>query len=443
MAVPGKMIGMTNAGEKAQVAMNETGRGLFDGYEAYQTPTDADFRKVLINGIVVVDTNVLLNLYRYNLQARDDYLAVLMKLKPNLWIPAQVVQEFWKNREAILMDPRKTSETVRLLGEQRGKALVQIRQWAKLVSLSRAGLADLTRVLDDAFEAVTASVEEHEKNEFEVFVKDTNQDTILARLARILHHQVGPEFDEDELARLTMEGTRRIEAEIPPGFADVRKKGVDGALGDFFVWEQILRQAESRRLDILFVTADSKPDWWRTSRGELRGPRRELVRELRDRAGTMLYMLTPDRLLEHAKAALKVAVSDESAAFVAQVGDSLAAQDDLSAGGWDESGMATLLGRLATEAPVQRLAVTHAARHSGFVSRDAVYALGNYDPTRKLVGFTRPVKRIAQELRDHGAVAEEAIEVFETTYDGADQYGWATGFSVPKTLIPLILSQEG
>jgi hypothetical protein len=38
--------------------------GLFDGFEAYRTPAEEDYRTLLTGGLVVLDTNVLLNLYR-------------------------------------------------------------------------------------------------------------------------------------------------------------------------------------------------------------------------------------------------------------------------------------------------------------------------------------------------------------------------------------------
>jgi hypothetical protein len=40
-------------------------RGLFEGFEGYCTPTLDDYRRVLTEGLVVPDANVLLTLYRY------------------------------------------------------------------------------------------------------------------------------------------------------------------------------------------------------------------------------------------------------------------------------------------------------------------------------------------------------------------------------------------
>lgn len=58
--------------------------GLYDGFEAYRTPSDADYRSLLTDGLVVPDTNVFLNLYRYNEQTRDDLFTVLRGLGDRL-----------------------------------------------------------------------------------------------------------------------------------------------------------------------------------------------------------------------------------------------------------------------------------------------------------------------------------------------------------------------
>ncbi|MFC5107489.1 hypothetical protein [Kibdelosporangium philippinense] len=64
-------------------------------------------------------------------------------------------------------------------------------------------------------------------------------------------------------------------------------------------------------------------------------------------------------------------------------------------------------------------------------------ALGGYGAERQLKGFTRPIRRIAQDLRDQGLVPEEAIDVLETEYD-QEKFGRASGFVLAEELVPLI-----
>ncbi len=48
--------------------------GLYSGFESYRVLTAEDIRNALQNGIVALDTNVLLNLYRYNDKTVGDLL---------------------------------------------------------------------------------------------------------------------------------------------------------------------------------------------------------------------------------------------------------------------------------------------------------------------------------------------------------------------------------
>ncbi|MCW2898054.1 MAG: hypothetical protein JWO67_319, partial [Streptosporangiaceae bacterium] len=55
--------------------------------------------------------------------------------------------------------------------------------------------------------------------------------------------------------------------------------------------------------------------------------------------------------------------------------------------------------------------IRQAGEGDGFVERNVIDALGGYDGSRNLRGFTRPVSRIARELREQGKVAETAEDV--------------------------------
>ena len=101
------------------------------------------------------------------------------------------------------------------------------------------------------------------------------------------------------MKRVKAEARRRIEERRPPGFMDANKKG-DNAEGDYIIWYEVLREAERRSVDVLFVTRDQKRDWWRIEKGQAKGPRWELVAELESLAGKRLYMLRPPSLAEHA-----------------------------------------------------------------------------------------------------------------------------------------------
>jgi hypothetical protein len=261
---------------------------------------------------------------------------------------------------------------------------------------------------------------------------------VVSKLGTILKGRVGAALDKIEHDKAVLEAARRAETKHPPGYKDA-SKGEDQAAGDYLVWEQVLREAARRRCPVLLVTGDVKEDWWRREQGEPRGPRPELVEEMRQRAGVILLMLRPDGLLAQASRALQVDVRHESVQDVERVDRFLSAADTLRDGGWGRESIANLLARLEDEGPVQAAVIRRAAEQGGHVTRDDVYQCGEYEPGRQLKGFTRPVNRIVQEFRDQGIISETAVDVLITEYDPTANFGWASGFTVPKELVSMIL----
>lgn len=299
-------------------ADQSTGSGLFDGFDAYKTPTDEDYRRLLTEGIVVPDANVFLNLYRYNEQTRDDLFAVLRRLGDRLWVPHQVVAEFWRNREAVLLDPRATSITIKELATQRDKAIGIFRSWANRVSLGQQRADQLVAVLDQAFAAVISGVTELAENDATNFARDTSLDPVLQELEPIMRGRVGAALAKEERTQALKDAKQRAESKIPPGFKDSGKEPI-AAAGDYLVWLQTIQWAKTQKRDVLFVTGDVKEDWWRREHGELRGPLPELVEEIREQAYVRFFILRPESLLRLARQVLKIAVHDESVQDVERI----------------------------------------------------------------------------------------------------------------------------
>jgi L-lactate utilization protein LutB len=57
-------------------------------------------------------------------------------LGDRLWVPRQVMVEFWRNRERVLQDPRDTEKTIRDLTEQRDRTVETLRAWVNRVGLT-------------------------------------------------------------------------------------------------------------------------------------------------------------------------------------------------------------------------------------------------------------------------------------------------------------------
>lgn len=402
----------------------------FEGFEGYLTPNDEEYKSVIGSGVVAIDANVLLSLYRYNTETRARLIQLFGELGESLFVPHQAMKEFWRNRESALADPAaRAGETLEALGLSSETSSKAIREWANRVALEAATRDRLLKLLDDAFDSVAQEVE-HIVAELSLDAKDARSDPVVESLSTALVDRVGPPFTEEELPVLRAEAAKRIEAQIPPGYKD-QSKGAEGAFGDFFVWEQAVRAACDRDVDLLIITNDVKEDWWRIVRGESRGPRVELVEEFRRRTGRRLFMMRPESILRLASTVLGADISPSVVEEAERVDRTFVAAQE---GDWSEEATKTLLEKLLNVGDAQRAAIVSASSGSGFVSRDEVYQLAGYDPSRTLRGFTRPTSRIAQSLRDRGILSGSAPDPLITVYDPDVSYVVANGFRVPDDL---------
>jgi hypothetical protein len=146
----------------------------------------------------------------------------------------------------------------------------------------------------------------------------TQSDPVLTELDGLLQGRIGAPFSEATLTSAYQEAKKRADAHIPPGHEDFKDKPTEQASGDYLLWAQILDEAERRGSDVLLVTGDVKPDWWVHGSNQMPArPRTELVAELRNRAATQLYMLTPSQLLTQANAVFNLRVDERSVSDLA------------------------------------------------------------------------------------------------------------------------------
>lgn len=74
---------------------------MFKGYIDY---SDNEYKNIWQNAMIVVDSNILLNFYRYSEDTRNKIFEILEKLKTRLWIPYQVGKEFFDNKNKVMVN---------------------------------------------------------------------------------------------------------------------------------------------------------------------------------------------------------------------------------------------------------------------------------------------------------------------------------------------------
>ncbi|MBZ9688848.1 hypothetical protein G9F72_021230 [Clostridium estertheticum] len=68
---------------------------------------------ILKNGIIILDANALLNIYRFNNDNREKYFEILDVVKDRLFLTYQSVQEFYNNRLTIIYNKSKFKEDLK------------------------------------------------------------------------------------------------------------------------------------------------------------------------------------------------------------------------------------------------------------------------------------------------------------------------------------------
>jgi exonuclease VII small subunit len=293
-------------------AASEASGGIFSGgLAAYQTVTEEDYSRLFTTGLVVLDANALLNLYRYHPTTRRELITILTKLKGRVWIAHHAMREFFENRMSVIENHSKDLDGI-VASLNKGEADLQaaIRTWANRAGLPQQQLDELIEISEESITKIIDKLEQLGADDAFKDAYDTAKDPLIIELTSILDASVGPQLAESELLKAKETARKRIASKIPPGWKDANKSS--NQEGDYLIWYETLKEARRRRLDVLFITGDVKEDWWYRQRGEAKGPLPELVAEMKAEANVQLYMLRPASLLVHAGRVFDLTVSDES-----------------------------------------------------------------------------------------------------------------------------------
>jgi PIN like domain len=412
---------------------SSTSVGIYDDFPGYRLPADSELEAALRSALVVVDANVLLNLYRYNESTRDDLLGVLRRLGDRLWVPNQVLREFWRNRLGVLASRGAgTDQALAALGKQQRATSDTIQQWAKTVAIDTADRDRLLGKVAALHTSLESEIRVHAPSAPAV-VGALGGEPVLPQIEALLAGKAGAAPPQADWEAAVKEGNQRVEQQRPPGYLDADKSDSglpEGAAGDYLVWHQTMQEAETRHLNVLLVTGDEKEDWWWRHRSEFLGPRIELVAELKARCGRQLYMLRPIDLLKRASA-LDMVIRKESVDDVERV----SRETQQPRPEWSEAGVSALLERLETEGWSQADVIRAAASLGGTIDRESVYEICGYEDDRMLRGFTSPTVRITRDLQRDGVVAEDVEPVLTTIYRGGVK---ATAFRIPPEMVAIL-----
>ena len=294
-------------------------------FYGYYRPDNDQLRYIWQNCLFVLDTSVLLNLYRYPEEARNEWFEILGAIRDRLWIPHQVGLEFQENRLSVIAEQVQLYDEVKTtIEESEDKLKKDLEKMQLQKRHSRIDPNEWLEEVDRVFKSFIVRIDDLKKGQPDVY----NDDELRTRIDQIIEGKVGKPFkNQEELDEIYQEGKRRFEYKCPPGYLD-QDKGGDvynhGGLvykreyGDLILWKQIIRKIieDESYKNLIFVTQDVKKDWWWKvdSKGEKTiGPRPELVQEINSKGKIEnFYMYNSDRFLQYAKEYLELTISDKT-----------------------------------------------------------------------------------------------------------------------------------
>ncbi|PKF60574.1 hypothetical protein CW745_13645 [Psychromonas sp. psych-6C06] len=270
------------------------------------------------NSLFVFDANILLNLYRYSDTTRQDFLALMEQIKDRIFLPHQAAAEYLKNRITTINAQKKSYEdSINSIGKVR-KSLKESTQHPFVKS-------EILDKLDDVFEELKTELNGNKAVHTDRIVNDDIKDS----LGLIFEGRTGESYSDKTLEEIIMDGAKRYEQQIPPGYMDAKTKKVNGdckvlkekcrPYGDLIVWKQLLEKAKEEDNSVIFITDDSKEDWWELAGKVTIGPRPELTEEFVSVVKKDFHMYSADKFLVLARKYLGSEASDETLKEVQEV----------------------------------------------------------------------------------------------------------------------------
>ena len=273
-----------------------------EAFRQHHKPSAAEQAALWQAATFALDTNVLLNVYRYADATREDLFRVLGALTSRIWVPFQVAREFYRNRLEVIQEQ---SDKYGELENTLQKFLNTLRGSFHRSAFLR--IADVESHLRPAIESATQLIQERRKLHPDLL----HDDIYLERLAALVGSSLGTEPDSATLDKRHSDAQARIDRLVPPGYRDAKKPPPD-RYGDVLIWFELLDLAEASNKPVIFVTDDDKEDWWQIVRGEKLGARPELREEMRKRANVEFHIYTAARFLEAAGKDLDVGIAKSS-----------------------------------------------------------------------------------------------------------------------------------
>jgi hypothetical protein len=265
------------------------------------------------DAIIVLDTNSVLNLYRYSEENRSKYFEILKKVEERLYLTHHICSEFYKNRLVIIENRSSFKDTIKELIEENQNKLLNIINNYSGVDKYNSALSILKHEnslkeciiseLETSMKKITSSIQEFKQDLDFKYLQ--GKDPILEELVEIIKEKVSLELTTEEKEKIYSDGKERYEKEIPPGYKDSSKESND-KFGDLIIWNELQALSIKTSKPVLFISDDRKEDWAIKFKGHDLGPRKELIKEFINNTQNLFYSITTKKFIQLISESYKV-----------------------------------------------------------------------------------------------------------------------------------------
>ncbi|WP_165995460.1 PIN domain-containing protein [Bacillus sp. Cs-700] len=285
------------------------GYDMRSSFGIFYEPNEIEQKRIWDSSLIVLDTNILLNLYRYTDDTRDELIKILRKLNDRVWIPHQVAMEYHFNRKTVIVEQQVAYQRfIKAIRETSDETKNVLNNKLKKLEKRHNSIQqkEIEQKINNVFKEIIQDITVLERDHPNLH----HQDTILDEITMMFTNKVGSPYSQENLDEIYKEGETRYKNSIPPGYEDLKdkegkKKIIDSLTikdeyGDLIVWKQIIDKAKESGSPVIFITDDTKEDWWKEIHGRTLGPRIELINEFFVETGKSFSMYNTYKFMEFA-----------------------------------------------------------------------------------------------------------------------------------------------
>jgi len=282
-----------------------------NSFPGFYPPTDAELNELWAEAIFVFDANVLLNLYRYSAETTKEFLTALEKIKSRSWLCHQAGLEYHRNRLSVIDRQRIPYDDILKKLSTCDSDIGNKQNHPYLSEKTRKKLQELAAEIKAEFQPQKEALE-----------KLRSSDSIRDRVTALFEGRIGEPFSDERLEQIYGIGQRRFESHIPPGFEDEKTKAEPARkYGDLVLWFQLIAEAKKQERPVIFITEDSKKDWWDSEMKSPPCPRPELVAEFQREVSKRFFMYKPTDFLVELQKRHQAQVKDAAIKEVQEMGE--------------------------------------------------------------------------------------------------------------------------